>query len=276
MLKIGKGQRVSTIMRFRNEEVVVDLRRINNKNGHLQFRYERKVHQRLRDYLSALTDKSKYKAECVIEIVEASRGIFEIHPIAGFDDNKPKLAVYNPVCHLFNECELSSSIEFREIVEVISNIDFVPDHTQREYNLSIYKGLLEKDWLAEESVHDEIRLKCDFRKSGIWLEVEFGNARTYYQDYIKFLIASRFRHYNCGILLCPTSSFGAYLCELGRYNAQMKHEHSAKISYSGMMTYEKATRELPFIEHIVRERIVIAGIDVHDTNLKRNEKKILK
>jgi hypothetical protein len=40
-------------------------------------------------------------------------------------------------------------------------------------------------WQREQRVVDELGLKCDFEKNGIWVEVEFGNARSYYQDYVK-------------------------------------------------------------------------------------------
>ena len=32
-------------------------------------------------------------------------------------------------------------------------------------------------------------LKSDFAKDGAWVEIEFGNARTYYQDFLKFMLA---------------------------------------------------------------------------------------
>ena len=269
MLEIGKGQCVSVIIRFEGQELDADLRRINNARGNLQFRYERQEHQHLRDYFSKLAENSQSKDGCVIEVVENGRGIFQVAPIAGFENNEPRLTIYRPVLHMFGRCKVDNSPEFNEIVEAVSSVPFAPDHNQKEYNLRIYEELRERQWLSEESVHDEIGLKCDFRKCGIWLEVEFGNARSYYQDYIKFLIAARYRKYDYGILLCPTASFAGYLCELGRQRARLKTGRTAQASYSGMMTYEKAVRELPCLEHIVRERVVVAGLDVRDMFLEK-------
>ncbi len=262
MLKISKGQCVSVVMRFESEELDVDLRRINNVKGHLQFRYERQEHQPLRDYFMRLSKTYQPKNACVVEIRETRRGAFQIIPVAGFQNDKARLSIYQPVCHLFGERKLSNSPEFREVVEAISNIDFIPNHTQRQYNLSIQNELRKRNWLTEQSVHDDIGLKCDFRKCDIWMEVEFGNARTYYQNYIKFLIAAKFRGYDYGILLCPTASFASYLCDLGKERARLKGHRTARASYSGMMTYEKALRELPCLEHIISQRVVIAGLDV--------------
>ena len=66
----------------------------------------------------------------------------------------------------------------------------------------------------------ELGLKCDFEKNGIWVEVEFGNARSYYQDYVKFMLAKKYRDARLGLLLCPTTSFASLLCELGRQRAR--------------------------------------------------------
>lgn len=264
MLEIDKGRCVSAKLHFMDEEVAVDMRRINNAAGHLQFRYERQQHQRLRDYFLYLAEQSNPENGCVVEITETKQGTFEVVPISGFKNNKPRLCIHRPVCHMVEQEAVNSSAEFREIVASVCSVEFRADHSQRDYNRLIQKQLAERGWSAEESVNDEIGLKCDFYKNGIWLEVEFGNARSYYQDYIKFLIAARFRNYVCGILLCPTSSFANYLCDLGRKRARNKGYHNVAVSYSGMMTHEKAIRELPCLEHILTERVVLAGVDAYD------------
>lgn len=101
------------------------------------------------------------------------------------------------------------------------------------------------------------------KKNGVWLEVEFGNARTYYQDYIKFLLALRYQESRFGVLLCPTDAFAQLLCELGQKRAAVKrHDNNLVPKYSGMMSYEKAIRELPFLQFMLNGGIVIAGIDI--------------
>jgi Restriction endonuclease BglII len=108
----------------------------------------------------------------------------------------------------------------------------------------------------------ELGLKCDFEKNGIWVEVEFGNARSYYQDYVKFMLARKYRAARLGLLLCPTTSFAALLCELGQKRARENSVSERPPVYSGMMSYEKAARELPFLGFMFEMPIVVAGVGV--------------
>jgi hypothetical protein len=49
---IAKGRKAPVTVLFGTEEpVVAEIRRLNNKPGHLQFRYENKAQERLRQYL---------------------------------------------------------------------------------------------------------------------------------------------------------------------------------------------------------------------------------
>lgn len=98
----------------------------------------------------------------------------------------------------------------------------------------------------------------------MWLEVEFGNARVYYQDYINFLLALRHQGGRCGGLLAPTAAFAGLLCEVVRERAVAKCRGATHRvpSYSGMMSYEKALRELPLLEFLLDAGIVVAGIDL--------------
>src|SRR5436190_16631066 len=114
-------------------------------------------------------------------------------------------------------------------------------------------------WKDERRILDEIGLRCDFEKNGVWVEIEFGNARVYYQDYIKFLLASRHKGARLGILLCPTNAFAQLLCDLGKQRAIAKKGAGTGRApkYSGMMSYEKAIRELPFLEFMLTSSTVI-------------------
>lgn len=56
MRTIGKGGKAPVTILFGTEEpIVAEIRRLNNKPGHLQFRYENKAQERLRQYLLAGT-----------------------------------------------------------------------------------------------------------------------------------------------------------------------------------------------------------------------------
>ena len=122
--------------------------------------------------------------------------------------------------------------------------------------------MLDRGWQREQRVVKELGLKCDFEKNGIWVEVEFGNARSYYQDYVKFMLARKYRAARLGLLLCPTTSFAALLCELGQKRARENSVAEKSPVYSGMMSYEKAARELPFLGFMFEMPIVVAGVGV--------------
>ncbi len=124
-------------------------------------------------------------------------------------------------------------------------------------------------WQEETRILTEIGLRCDFQKNGIWLEVEFGNARVYYQDYIKFLLASRYQEARLSVLLCPTNAFAQLLCDLGQRRAMARKGRGAQRppTYSGMMSYEKAIRELPFLEFLLTNKLVVAGIEIQGAAL---------
>jgi hypothetical protein len=154
--------------------------------------------------------------------------------------------------------------EFKELQACLRGIDYNEEYNQSHYNGEIASTLSKMGWNCETRIIDQIGLRCDFEKNHTWVEVEFGNARVYYQDYIKFLLALRHRTARLGILLCPTNAFAQLLCDLGQRRASNRRGSGAKRrpSYSGMMSYEKAMRELPFLEFMLTCGTVIAGIEI--------------
>ncbi len=98
------------------------------------------------------------------------------------------------------------------------------------------------------------------------MEVEFGNAHSYYQDYVKFMLVRKYRDAQLGLLLCPTAVFAALLCELGQKRARENSVSKCLPVYSGMMSYEKAARELPFLGFMFEMPIVVAGVGVSGVN----------
>ena len=143
--------------------------------------------------------------------------------------------------------------EFQELESCFAAIQYDEEHNQSDYNREIKSALSSMGWKCETRILSQIGLRCDFEKNGIWVEVEFGNARVYYQDYIKFLLALRHRTARLGILLCPTNAFAQLLCDLGQRRARIRSDDNSKRlpSYSGMMSYEKAMRELPYLEFML-------------------------
>ena len=81
---------------------------------------------------------------------------------------------------------------------------------------------------------------------------------------MKFLLAFRYANARLGVLLCPTNAFAQLLCDLGQKRAAAKKgpEIDRLPSYSGMMSYEKAIRELPFLRFILTGSVIIGGTEI--------------
>jgi hypothetical protein len=259
---VQKGERIPIQIRFNDIEITADITRINNAVGHLQIRYDRKVNQPFKDALEQLILQSE-NADCVVEVKETGKHQFQVVPFSCADKN-PSLVVSSPVLHHLDKSVLKKNSEYADLTEAILAVNFIADYRQSDYNKMIANKLSERNWTAEPVVVQGLGLHCDFHKNGVWLEVEFGNARVYYQDYIKFLVAEKYHQYQFGILLCPVASFAGYLCELGTINAQKKRSDNRQSKYSGMMTHEKAIRELPYLAHFLNTKLIIAGLDVEN------------
>jgi hypothetical protein len=153
--------------------------------------------------------------------------------------------------------------EYKDLERCLATISYKEDYNQSHYNKQIAFTLKGIGWGCETRILDEIGLRCDYEKNGVWVEVEFGNARVYYQDYIKFLLARRHKAARLGVLLCPTNAFAQLLCDLGQRRAVVRTgDANRRPYYSGMMSYEKAMREVPYLEFMLTGSIVIAGIEV--------------
>lgn len=249
-----KGQNREVRFLFGNEQMCyVKLYRINNKIGHIQFRYEGKEGEYFRTWLienfSQTYNDNVLNVNEYIEITILEQDIFRITPFSLSKNNS--LYFNDIVTHKVNNTELIHDERFIEIVDAIRNIPFQKTGRQMYYNSKIKRQLSEKAWLQEQDVvHDKrIRLKCDFRKDDMQLEIEFGNARTYYQDLIKFAMSYNAGIINIGGLLVPSPIFSKHLCHLGHLNALQKSD-GIKSQYSGMMDFNKASVEFEYIKAI--------------------------
>jgi hypothetical protein len=266
--EIPKGKNVAvTIVCGNGVSVPASLRRLNNARGHLQFRYESRQQAALRDYLNQAFGKRADCKNALLRVTEVQPRVFLFEPVAAGRLRTAHLAICQPHFHNCSRQETEVLPEFNELQECFKAIQYNEAHGQAEYNRGIALGLRSMAWQDEARILTEIGLRCDFAKNGIWVEVEFGNARVYYQDYIKFLLASRYQHGRLGILLCPTNAFAQLLCDLGKQRALAKKAEGTgrPPTYSGMMSYEKAIRELPFLQFMLTSRIVIAGIEIQGT-----------
>jgi hypothetical protein len=263
MRAIEKGGKVPVTIVFGIEEPVkAEIRRLNNRPGHLQFRYENKAQERLRRYFWAVFG-STAKGN-LLEVAEVAPLTFQFKPI--LKDSRPSLQISDMLLHRLEQREMEGIGEIGQIRESLAAVEYDPDFSQVDYNRLIKEKLMDMGWLREQRVVHELGLKCDFEKNGIWVEVEFGNARFYYQDYVKFMLVRKYRAAKLGLLLCPTTAFAALLCELGQKRAREKSVSERFPVYSGMMSYEKAARELPFLGFMFEMPILVAvvGVSGHD------------
>lgn len=259
MSAIDKGDKVPVTILFGTEEpVVAEIRRLNNKPGHLQFRYANKAQVRLRQYLLKIFGNPAEGS--LLEVAEVAPFTFLFRPIAR--TTSPSLQISEILLHRLGQVEMERVAEIGQIRESLASVEYDAGFSQSDYNKRINEGLTNQGWNSEQRVVQELGLKCDFEKNGIWVEVEFGNARSYYQDYVKFMLARKYRNARLGMLLCPTTSFASLLCELGRQRARENVVRERPPVYSGMMSYEKAARELPFLGFMFEMPIVVAGVGV--------------
>ncbi|WP_027715254.1 BglII/BstYI family type II restriction endonuclease [Desulfuromonas sp. TF] len=259
MRAIDKGGKVPvTILIDTEDPIVAEIRRLNNKPGHLQFRYENKAQERLRQYLLKVFDNSAEGS--LLEVAEVAPFTFLFRPMPR--TTSPSLQISDILLHRLERAEVERMAEIEQIRESLASVAYDAGLSQSDYNRRINEGLTEQGWNSEQKVVEELGLKCDFEKNGIWVEVEFGNARSYYQDYVKFMLARKHRNARLGLLLCPTTSFASLLCELGRQRARENVVRERPPVYSGMMSYEKAARELPFLGFMFEMPIVVAGVGV--------------
>jgi restriction endonuclease BglII len=259
---IPRGESVPVSIRFGGGKIVpASLRRLNNSHGHLQFRYEAKAQTPLREYLSTLLSEDTSRNHGVLRIEEIEPQVFLFEPLQSARDERVTLSLSTPHFHKCIEAHIGALPEFQELQECLKMVDYDQNHNQAEYNRRIATHLETRGWKNETRILEEIGLRCDFEKNGVWVEVEFGNARVYYQDYIKFLLASRYRGARLGVLLCPTNAFAQLLCDLGQKRATARRTCGGgrRPSYSGMMSFEKAMRELPFLQFLLTNSLVVGG-----------------
>lgn len=259
MLAIAKGEKVPvTIILGGDEPVPAEIRRLNNQPGHLQFRYEKKTQERLRRALANIFNGGV--AGNLLEVEEIAPQVFRFKPI--LKTTSPRLQISDLILHRVKQAEVDRIAEVAQVGATLASVDYDAGFNQSAYNGLIKERLQKQGWTPESKVVAELGLRCDFEKNGVWVEVEFGNARSYYQDYIKFMLAKQYRSARLGLLLCPTASFAGLLCELGRKRAEENVVREQAASYGGMMSFEKAARELPFLGFMFDMPIVVAGVEV--------------
>ena len=259
-----KGNRRKIQLVYDDVKTHAWLYRLKNQYGHVQIRYDNKFGENFRRWLKTVFNYSYIFERNINEYFKVeiiNQELFKIiqYPI---NDSESNLIISEILTHKIEENALFIDCRFTELLESIRNVSFINNQRQMYYNSMIKEQLTNLSWDTEQKVVEDknIRLKCDFRKKDFQLEVEFGNARTYYQDIIKFVMSYNSKLINIGGLLVPSKSFAKHLCHLGHLNAIKKSE-GAKSRYTGMMNFKKAITEFNFIKGIFDIPFFIIGIN---------------
>lgn len=251
----GEKREINLI--FDKGQIKATLRRIANSRGHVQIKYESRAGIAFRDWLREVFNATQ--AGAVGEYLELARVEGDTFRVNAFPLNvqpAKRLVVTEWICLKTSERILDTHAPVREIPAVVQSVEFNADEGQHFYNRQLFRYFKEWNWDAEKRVIPSLPLKSDFIKDGVQVEVEFGNARTYYQDYIKFLLAHNQEVASVGVLIVPTEGFARTLCAVGRKKAEAKGRHS----YSGMIHLEKVRRELDYLAFMLQMPMAIAGI----------------
>ena len=255
------GQKKEITLLYGNEQSVdVVLRRLDNVRKHVQIKYTNKAHSPFLDWLNEIfVETKKGSIGEFMEFQKVAPDVFRLNPITIDMSHDAKLYVADSMYHKTDRDSLKEEESFFEIEKIINSISFKVDEGQTFYNREIEKAFSEREWQREVKVIPELNLKCDYRKKTVQVEVEFGNARAYYQDYIKFMLSYFSKQIHLGILITPTLGFANVLCEIGKQKALQR----GRKTYSGMIHFEKAYKEFHYLKSIFDIPIVILGIDIN-------------
>jgi Restriction endonuclease BglII len=248
-----------TLLYGNNQSVQVVLRRLNNVRKHVQIKYTNRTQAPFVDWLNDIfIETRKGTIGEFLEIQRISLDVFKLTAITKEMSHNAKLYVADSMYHKADEESLSHDNSFVEVEKIIRGISFKVDEGQAYYNREIERGFSSLSWQKEGKAIEELNLKYDYRKAAVQVEVEFGNARSYYQDYIKFMLSYFSNQIHLGTLITPTLGFANILCEIGKQKALQR----GRKTYSGMMHFEKAFKEFQYLKLIFDIPIVILGIDI--------------
>lgn len=256
----GAGRKREITLIYGNEQpAIVVLRRLENIRKHVQIKYTNKTQEPFVEWLNEVfVETKKGSIGEFLEFKKVGSDVFKVTPITIDMSHNVKLYVADSMYHKTDQNALKEEDSFLEIGKIIKGLSFKVDEGQSFYNREIEKAFSEHEWQREVKAIPELDLKCDYRKKTLQVEVEFGNARAYYQDYIKFMLSYFSKQIHLGILITPTLGFANVLCEIGKQKALQR----GRKTYSGMMNFEKAFKEFHYLKPLFDMPIVILGIDI--------------
>ncbi|HVB33695.1 MAG TPA: BglII/BstYI family type II restriction endonuclease [Patescibacteria group bacterium] len=147
-----------------------------------------------------------------------------------------------------------------DIIEVLAGIDAIPQLNQpktRERNgkkmtfttdqLALNKLLDhefgQRGWDCQPLVTNDgvTKIKADYKKDKVQVEVQFGNMARWYTDVFKFQVSYSLGLIDVGVLVVPIQAFAATIDE--------------NVAY-----YERVIRELPYAKMSITLPIWVLGI----------------
>ncbi|MBU1024111.1 hypothetical protein KKB99_07500 [bacterium] len=253
-----KGEKKTIALVFNDNQTKVTLRRLDNEYGHVQIKYYNQAGQVFKDWLNHIF-KATLDKLCgeYFELEKLGQDQYKITPFPVCADLTPRLTTSQWLFHNVSEDQFEKETNLREISAVIRGVEITKNEGQSYYNKEFHLNFKAWGWETEKLVTPELGLKCDFIKDKTFVEVEFGNARSYYQDYIKFLIAYHNNLANIGVLIVPSASFAKQLCDVGRSRAIEK----GKKYYSGMIDFEKVKREYKYVASFLNIPVTVIGVN---------------
>jgi len=252
-----KGCKREIRLIFEGHSIPAALRRIDNEQRSVQINYGNASGEPFRAWLvTTFAATIAGSPGGYIEVNRIGDDAFRVIPFPPECTSQPTLQIEEWLFHRGADRLFEEDMPLAEIPAVIHAIPFVDEEGQSFYNQAFARSFKSWDWRAECRVIPELGLKCDFAKDGVQVEVEFGNARTYYQDFTKFLLGNRYAGIELGVLVVPTIGFAKHLCDVGRQRAIVK----GRTQYSGMIDFDKVHREFQFLEFMLSMPIAVAGI----------------
>lgn len=252
-----RGCRREISLAFDGHRIIAALRRIDNEQSSVQVKYENKAGEPFRNWLATVFAVSTADSTGgFFEVRRVGTDAFEVMAFPVGEWSTSSLQIQQWLFHRGADRLLEHDTPLAEIPAVVHGVPFADGEGQSFYNQAFSRSFESWSWQSECRVIPELGLKCDFAKHGVQAEVEFGNARTYYQDYVKFLLGNRYCGASVGVLIIPSVSFAKHLCEIGRQRAVEK----GRSQYSGMIDFDKVHREFRYLEFMLHMPIAIAGV----------------
>ena len=135
LANIQKGQAVPATITFGDgQSVLAILRRINNARGHLQFRYESKNQEALRDYLARVFGSNTDHTNSLLRVAELQPGVFLFEPVSAGRQTVATLSLTNPHFHNCTKLNIYNYTEFNELNRCLRGISYNEEHNQSQYN----------------------------------------------------------------------------------------------------------------------------------------------